>query len=398
MPGLAKPAFDPQALHSASLVIDTHADTPQRFLDLDEHGNTFDFVSSPLGHGSLNLAAARAGNLAAQFFAIWVDPNEFPAPVQPLRALELLDAVHRQVEAHPADLRLCLTPADILDARAAGRFAVLLGLEGGHAIAESLALLRTYHRLGVRYMTLTWSHTTTWADSSGDAEDATVPHHNGLSEFGKEVIAEMNRLGMMIDVSHASDKTLEDVLAYSTSPIIASHSSARALTQAPRNLTDDQIRAIASAGGVVMVNFFPAFISESWRQAWNAMKPERDQAHATAAASYRAAGQPVPFTVSEAVDRIFTERIGRPPLSDLIDHFEHILKVAGEDHIGIGSDFDGIPTTPQDMTTAADLPNITAALAERGIPAATLTKLLGTNLLKVFETIQSHAKRSPLTK
>ncbi len=384
---------DPLALHRSALVIDTHADTPQRFLDdLAPDGTPWDFVTSPLGHGHLNLNAARAGNLAAQFFAVWVDPTEYPTRLAH-RAFELLDATLRQVAAHPAELRLCLTPADILAARAEGRFAVLLGLEGGHSIENSLAHLRIFHALGVRYMTLTWSHTTDWADSSGDADDPSIPHHNGLSKFGREVIREMNRLGMMIDVSHVSDKALADVLATSTAPIIASHSSARALTKAPRNLTDDQLRAIAATGGVIMVNFFPAFIDESWRQAWNTQKPERDAAHDLAAAPYRATRQPVPFTISEAVDRRFTALIPRPPLYALIDHFEHILNIVGPDHIGIGSDFDGIPDTPKGISTAADLPRITESLMARGVPAQTMHKLLGQNLLRVMTQIQSQAKQ-----
>ena len=375
---------EPTELHAAALVVDGHADTAQRILD-----DSWDFVTSPLGHGSINLAAARAGNLNAQFFALWVDPTEYPATAHAQRALELLDAVTQQIQRHPADLRLCLTPADILAAKHEGRFAILLGLEGGHSIQNSLALLRIFHALGVRYMTLTWSHTTAWADSSGDIDDPSVPHHNGLTDFGREVIREMNRLGMMIDVSHISDKTLEDVLAISTAPVIASHSSARALTHAPRNLTDDQLRAIALTGGIVMVNFFPAFISEPWRQAWNALKPERDLALTQAAAPFRAANKPVPFAISDAVDRRFCARIPRPPLSDLIDHFLHILHISGPDHVGIGSDFDGIPDTPLGISTAADFPALTQALLARGVAPETIHKILGGNILRVFTEVQA---------
>ncbi|ADW68439.1 dipeptidase [Granulicella tundricola] len=367
-------------IHATALILDAHADTPQRFVD-----ENWSFTG-PLDDGMINLATAQEGNLAAEFFAIWVDPTEFPPGTQSDRAFQLIDGVLAQVRSAPEALALCRTPAEILVARKAGKFAIVLAVEGGHAIEDNLEILRTYHQLGVRYMTLTWSHTTTWADSSGDGG-----HHNGLTDFGKQVIREMNRLGMMVDVSHVSDKTLEDVLATSTAPIIASHSSARALTGAPRNLTDDQIRAIAATGGAVMVNFFPAFIDETWRAAWSALKPERDLAHQAAAAPYRLNGDPVPFAVSNAIDREFAARLERPPLSSLLDHIEHILRVAGEDHIGIGSDFDGIPATPAEIDTAADLIKITRGLYDRGITAEQLHKLLGGNLLRVFQSIQDHA-------
>jgi membrane dipeptidase len=364
-------------LHRQALIIDTHADTPQRFFD----GWSF---SDPLGSGMINLATARAGNLAAEFFALWVDPHEFPAGTHALQALALADATLEQVARNPDTLRLCLTPDDILAARGEGRFAVLLGLEGGHVIENSLALLRTFHRLGVRYMTLTWSNTNDWADSSSD-----TPRHNGLSLFGRDVIREMNRLGMMIDISHVSDQTFWQVLDLSTAPVIASHSSARALTPAPRNLTDNQLRALARKGGVCMVNFFPAFIDEPWRLAWEASRPERNAAQAEAAAPYRAAGVAVPFAVSDAIDRRFTALIGPPPLRSLIDHIEHVAQVAGIDHVGLGSDFDGIPQLPAGMASAADLPLITEALQARGFPDDALHKLLGQNLLRVMREIQA---------
>jgi membrane dipeptidase len=372
---------------AASVVIDGHADTPQRFLD-----ESWDFVTDPLGHGHLNLQAARRGGLDAQIFALWVDPTEYPPTQHAHRTLELLDGVLQQVRRHPAELCLCLSPADILQSKAEGRFAILLSIEGGHSIENSLALLRIYHQLGVRSMTLTWSHTTAWADSSGDIQNPAVAHHNGLTDFGREVIREMNRLGMMIDVSHVSDKTFWDVLELSTAPVIASHSCARALTQAPRNLTDDQLRALRDTGGMVGVNFYPAFIDESWRQAHNAQAPERQAAHKVAAAPCRAAGQPIPFVVSNAVDREFAARLPRPPLESLLAHFDHILHIAGEDHIGLGSDFDGISALPQGIDSAADLPTLTQALSEGGVSAGQLQKLLGGNLLRIFAAAQSRSQ------
>ncbi len=374
-------------IHRNAVVIDTHADTPQRFLD-----DAWDFTSAEGDWGGMiSLESARRGNLAAEFFAVWVDPaehGEHPAR----RALELTDAVLEQVRRHPDSLALCLGPADIVAARAAGKFAVLLGLEGGHAIENSLALLRNFYRLGIRYMTLTWANSNDWAESSGNHGATT---RAGLSPFGREVIAEMNRLGMMIDVSHVSDRTLDDVLAITSAPLIASHSSARALTDVPRNLTDAQLRAIAATGGAVMVNFYPGFIHQPWRDAWEDCRAERAAMQGQAAAPYRAQARPVPFSVSNAIDRSFAEhiaaRVGRPPFSALMAHFQHITRVAGIDHVGIGSDFDGIPALPEGIDSAADLWRITEALCGRGYTAADIHKVLGGNLLRVFHAVEAAA-------
>ena len=374
---------DPLAVHRSAIVIDTHADTPQRFLD-----ESWDFTD-PLHGGMLNLDSARRGGLHAQFFSIWVDPTQYPAHTSAQRTLALIEATLNQVRKHPDKLQLCLSPDDIFAAHAAAKFAVLMGIEGGHSIENSIHLLRRYHHLGARYMTLTWSNTNDWADSSGDLHNPAIKHHDGLTPFGHQVIHEMNRLGMMVDISHASDKTLADVLATTRAPIIASHSSARALTHSHRNLTDDQLRAIAQNNGVVMLNFFPAFIDEAWRQAWAAKSSEREQAHAALATQYHPKGLPVPFTASDQIDREFAARIGRAPFHSLIDHFEHIIRIAGISHVGIGTDFDGFPTPPQGIDSAADLPKITAALMQRGHSAQDLHKLLGGNLLRVFRQVQA---------
>ena len=383
-PEATGPAPTPAQVHASALVIDTHADTPQRFLE-DDSGQPWDFTSPNLGAGHLSLATARQGNLAAEFFAIWPEPSAWPGRFAH-RTLTLIDGVLEQVRRHPDQLALCLTPADILAARAAGKFAILMGIEGGHAIENSLALLRLYHQLGVRYMTLTWANANDWADSSGD-----TPRHGGLTAFGREVIVEMNRLGMMIDVSHASDATLADVLNTSRAPILASHSAARALTNSPRNLTDPQLQAIASNGGAVMVNFYAAFIDEDYRQAVVALKPERSARHQALAAEYAARNEPIPFHASNRIDCEFAARLPRPPFQSLIDHFDHIIQVAGIDHVGIGTDFDGISALPEGIDSAADLPKITAALMARGYSAADLHKVLGGNLMRVFTAAQAAA-------
>jgi membrane dipeptidase len=373
---------DPQAVHNSAIVVDTHADTPQRFVD--EH---WDFTD-PLNGGMLNYDSAKKGNLDAQFFSIWVDPGQYPANASARRTLELIDGTLEQVRKHPDKLALCTTPDQIIATHKQGKFCVMMGIEGGHSIENSLGLLRDYYRLGVRYMTLTWSNTNDWADSSGDIDDPTVTHHNGLTPFGKDVVREMNRLGMMVDISHVSDKTFWDVIETSKAPVIASHSSSRALTNAPRNMTDDMIRAVSKNGGVVMVNFFPAFIDEQWRQAWAAQAPERKKAQDALEAEYKAKGLAVPYAASDKIDREFAAKIGRAPFNSLIDHFDHIIKVAGIDHVGIGTDFDGIPVPPAGIDSAADFPKITAALMARGYSAEDVKKVLGGNILRVFAEVQ----------
>ncbi len=387
MPSLPDPDYSQTTQHK-HLILDTHADTAQRFAD--EHWSFTD----DLGDGHLNLLSARAANLAGEFFAIWPEPTQWRGRFAH-RTLQLIDSVLEQVRRAPDHLRLCTSAADISAANAEGRFAVMMGIEGGHAIENSLALLRTYFQLGVRYMTLTWANSNEWAESSGNLGHPDLPSHHGLTSFGKDVVREMNRLGMMVDVSHVSDQTLADVLATSAAPVIASHSSARALTAAPRNLTDDQIHAIASAGGAVMINFYPAFIDENWRTAWNALTPERHAAQSLLEAEYLAKGQPVPYRLSNGIDRAFAARLPRPPLCSLIDHIDHVATIAGVDHVGIGTDFDGISALPEKIDSAADLPKVSSALIARGYSDQELNKILGGNLLRVLRKVEVAAKDHP---
>ena len=375
---------DPAAVHASALVIDGHADTAQRFVDESwEFTSPLAIADQPAGH--LNLATARRGNLSAEFFALWPDPAQCPDARYALRTLTLLDAVREHVRRHPADLALCTSPKDILAARAANKFAILLGIEGGHAIENSLALLRLYYTLGVRYMTLTWTNSNDWAESSADLRPKSP---TGLTDFGRQVIAEMNRLCMMVDLAHVSDRTFAEVLAVTRAPVLVSHSSARALTHSPRNLTDDQLRALAANGGLCMVNFYSAFIDEQYRQSWVAQKPALAAAQKKLAAEYPR-GTPVPHHITNRLDREFAARLPRPPLSSLIAHFDHIIRVAGIDHVGIGTDFDGICALPEGINSAADLPKITAALLARGHSPVDLHKILGGNLLRLFIATQT---------
>jgi membrane dipeptidase len=383
-----------EAVHKSALVIDTHADTPQRFVD--EH---FD-LGDPLNGGDFNLETARQGSLGAEFFSIWAEPDRYKGQYA-RRTLELIDAVKQQAAKHPDKMVLVTSAEGIEWAHRQHKLAALMGIEGGHSIEGSLALLREYYALGVRYMTLTWNNSNGWADSSGDIDDATVTHtKEGLSEFGKDVIYEMNRLGMMVDVSHVSDRTFFRTLIISRAPVIASHSSARALCDAPRNLTDDMLLAIArsggpeSKGGVVQVTFYSAFISQKYRDAQKAMMPEVQKQEAELKAKARAEGREATAPEIADFERKAFARVPRPPLSDLIDHIDHVAKVAGVDHVGLGSDFDGVNgQLPEGLDSPADFPKITAALMARGYSAEDCRKILGGNLLRVFREVEAVSKQ-----
>ena len=373
-----------KAIHDSALVIDTHDDTPQRFLD----GN-FDIASTdPKDPGHISLDKARAGNLSALFFSIWVDPK-FNEGHFARNAFDLIDSVYEQAARHPDRMTMAFSTGDIERAHKEKKLAALMGIEGGHAIENDIHLLRDFYRLGVRYMTLSWANTNEWADSSGDQKDAKVPRHNGLTDFGKQVVLEMNRLGMMVDISHVSDKTFYDTIGTTKAPLIASHSSSRALTNQPRNMTDDMLRAVTKNGGVVQVNFFNGFLDENFRTAMNAQEKDREAATARRTAELKAAGKPASYFATEPVEREWLAKIPRPPLKSLIDHIDHIAKIAGIDHVGLGSDFDGVSgATPEGIDSAADLPRITQALMDRGYSAADIHKILGGNLLRVFREVE----------
>jgi membrane dipeptidase len=367
-------------IQDSAIVVDTHADTPQRFLD-----ENYDIGSTdPKDYGHISLDKAKAGNLRAEFFSIWVEPETNQGHFA-RHTLDLIDAVYEQAARYPDRMMMAFSVADVERAHREHKLAALLGIEGGHSIENDVHLLRDFYRLGVRYMTLSWSNTNEWADSSGDIDKTTVQHHNGLTDGGKQIVIEMNRLGMLVDISHVSDKTFYDAIAVTKAPVIASHSSARALTNHARNVTDDMLRAVAKNGGVVQVNFYSAFIDENYRKAAEAQKKDRDAAVKANADQLRAAGKTVTYLDNDRIEREWAARIPRPPLSSLIDHIDHIAKIAGIDHVGLGSDFDGVSgATPEGIDSAADLPKITQALLDRGYGADDIRKILGGNLLRVF--------------
>jgi membrane dipeptidase len=373
-----------QKIHDSALIIDTHADTPQRFLD-----EGFDIGSTdPNDIGHISLDKARRGNLGAEFFSIWVEPETNQGHFA-RHTFDLIDSVYEQAARHPDRMMMAFSTADIERAHREHKLAALMGIEGGHSIEADIHLLRDYYRLGVRYMTLSWSNTNEWADSSGDINDPKIQHHNGLTDLGKQVVLEMNRLGMMVDISHVADKTFWDAIATTKAPVIASHSSARALVDAPRNMTDDMLKAVAKNGGVVQVNFFNGFIDDNFRKANEAQRADELSARQKYLEQKKSEGQEVSYIELDRIEREWIAKIPRPPLKSLIDHIDHIAKVAGVDHVGLGSDFDGVSgATPQGIDSAADLPKITQALLDRGYSAEDIHKILGGNLMRVFREVE----------
>jgi membrane dipeptidase len=328
----------------------------------------------------------REGGLGAIFFAIWV-PATATGRGAVERGLGQIAAVRRQAELHPNDLTLAKTANDIRRARDAGRIALLIGIEGGHLINHDLGVLREYASLGASYMTLTHTRNTDWADASTDK-----PAHNGLSDFGKDVIREMNRIGMIVDVSHVSDKTFNDVLELSDAPVFASHSSCRAICDAPRNLSDGAIEALAAKGGVVQINFHMGFLSQEMRDAEKAQPHLETQVDSETA---RLCGENVACKLLES-DRIMRAwmaegKLPRVDWSKIIEHIDHAVKVAGIDHVGLGSDFDGA-VMPYGMEDASHLPRITEALLERGYVEEEIQKILGGNTLRLMQNVAVAAK------
>jgi len=373
-----------RAIHESAIVVDTHADTPQRFLD-----DNFDIGNSdPKDIGHLSLDKARAGNLGAEFFSIWVDPETNQGHYAK-HTMELIDTVYEQAARHPDRMMMAFSVADIERAHKQKKLAALMGIEGGHSIENSIRVLRDFYRLGVRYMTLSWSNTNEWADSSGDMDKPQIQHHNGLTDFGKRVVLEMNRLGMMVDISHVADKTFWDAIAVTKAPVIASHSSARALSSAPRNMTDDMLRAVEKNGGVVDVNFYSGFDDQAYWDAEQAQKEERDAAVKGYVDKLKAEGKTPSYMDEEKIQRQWMAKLPRPPFKVLIDQIDHIAKVAGVDHVGLGSDFDGVSgQTPEGMDSAADLPKITQGLLDHGYSAEDIRKILGGNVLRVFAEVE----------
>jgi membrane dipeptidase len=339
-------------VHRSALLIDTHNDLPSRTVagfDIGPRAST----------GQTDLVRLREGGVGAVFFSVYVAGTYVNGNRSANRALQMIDTVRHDIAGrYPKDFMLATAADEIETAHRQGKIAALMGLEGGHAIEDSLRLLRDYYRLGVRYMTLTHSNTNGWADSSGDMDKKDVAHHNGLTDLGKQVVREMNRLGMIVDISHVSDKTFWDVLAVSSAPPFASHSSCRAFCNAPRDMTDEMIVALAKKGGVVHINFECSFLTQEARDAYVAKKPQ-------------------------------------PPatLDDVVKHIDHVVKIAGIDAVGIGSDFDGVDCVPSGLEDVSKFPKLTRALLEKGYKAEDIRKIYGGNTLRVMRAVEARREK-----
>jgi membrane dipeptidase len=362
-------------IHTSMILIDTHNDITSRTVDGYDIGKN-------KNDGHTNVAALKQGGVSAQFFAVYVDSSYVKGNHSANRTLQMIDTVrHDIVERYPNDFTLATTADEIERIHKQGKIAALMGIEGGHAIEDSLRLLRDYYDLGIRYMTLTHTNTNSWADSSGDVEKAGIEHHNGLTPFGKQVVREMNRLGMMVDISHVADKTFWDALQTSSAPIIASHSSCRALCNVPRNMTDDMIAGLAKKGGVMQINFNCGFLSE--KSAAAAKGVEAALLARVGAASMS----------DDALIEEYRKKVPPATLADVVAHIDHAVKVGGIDAVGIGSDFDGVSCTPTGLEDVSKFPNLTRALLEKGYSEADIRKIYGGNTLRLMRAVEAEAKR-----
>ncbi|HTC36076.1 MAG TPA: dipeptidase [Bryobacteraceae bacterium] len=363
-----------ERIHRSMLLIDTHNDITSRTVDGYDIGKN-------KNDGHTNITSLKEGGVGAQFFAVYVSSSYVNGNHSANRTLQMIDTVrHDIVERYPNDFVLAGTADDIERIHKQGKIAALMGIEGGHAIEDSLRLLRDYYDLGIRYMTLTHTNTNSWADSSGDVDKAGVEHHNGLTPFGKQVVREMNRLGMMIDISHTADKTFWDALAVSTAPIIASHSSCRALCNVPRNMTDEMIAALGKKGGVMQINFNCPFLSEK-----------------SAAASKTVKDSTLPGAAGEdATIAEYRKKVPPATLEDVVAHIDHAVKVGGIDAVGIGSDFDGVFCTPVGLEDVSKFPNLTRALLVKGYSEADIRKIYGGNTLRVMRAVEAEARKEQM--
>jgi membrane dipeptidase len=384
-PSPSAAANDPRSIHTRAIAIDMHADTTQRMVDegLD--------ISGRLDDGHLDSVRMKEGGLDAQFFSIWVEPQLYGGGGASAvnRADDQIKAVRSLAEKHPETWALATTAADIRRVAGEGKLAALLGLEGGYAIDERLENVERYYKMGVRYMSPAWSVSTSWAGSSGDE----VGRTRGLNDFGREVIREMNRLGIMIDVSHVSDKTFWDIINNSEKPVIATHSACRAIANVPRNLDDEMLRALAQKGGVCCVVFYPEFLEPSWSE--KKKRVDREIAGMVQQASDEETRSPAWKKIAR--DRIrlreYARRLPAVTVARIADHIDHIVRLVGIDAVGIGSDFDGIQAVPQDLSTVAELPRLTEELLRRGYKEEDIDKILGGNILRVMEEVEKGTRR-----
>ncbi len=358
-------------LHSRASVCDLHSDTVLKL----QKGDFILGERHSTGH--IDIPRLKEGGVDLQVFAIWVDPKYLPDSAA-RQALDLIDLFYQQLEKYPQDLELVTNLKEFKNADKKEKIACLLGLEGGHSIESDLSMLRTFYRLGVRYMTLTWENSNPLASSAAD----TSTQKAGLTDLGKETVKEMNRLGMMVDVSHLSEEAFWDVVNLSSAPIIASHSCVRAICDHYRNLTDEQIKAIAKSGGVIGINFFSAYLDDDFRKTSDSIYKEINIRKGEIKEKFKGDDK----KIEEETSLLYKNANFPAPttLSKLVDHIDYIVKLVGSDYAGLGSDFDGIPAIPLEIKDASGLPAITQELMNRGYKDEDIKKILGGNFLRVF--------------
>lgn len=366
-----------------AILIDTHNDVTSLTVE------GYD-IATPNTHGQTDLARMK-GFLGAEFFAVYVGAEYVNGNHSANRALQMIDTTRTDIiAAHPNEFVFATTADDIVRAHKEHKIAALMGIEGGHAIEDSLRLLRDYYALGVRYMTLTHFNTNNWADAQGDFNDPKVLKHNGLTPFGKDVVREMNRLGMMVDISHTADKTFWDAIETSSSPIIASHSSCRAISSHTRNMTDDMIRALAKNGGTMQINFDCSYLSQRYN---DEARPLQEKRHAEYAKIQEITD---PAAREEALKKLREEMAAESPkpatLDDVVAQIDHAVKIGGIDHVGIGTDFDGVGCVPAELSSYDKFPALTRALLEKGYSADDIKKIYGGNLLRVMRAVEQRAR------
>src|ERR1700684_3248232 len=363
-------------LHFSSIVLDTHDDTTQRFFSKD-----YDLGKrNPEGH--VDIPRMREGGMNAIFFSIWID-GRITGPPAVQKALDQIDAVHEYVKKYSKDMAFCRTAEEVRRAHAQGKIAALIGVEGGHMIGNDIRVLRMFGDLGVRYMTLSHFYNDEWADSSTDK-----PAHNGLTDFGKDIVREMNRQGIMVDISHVSDKTFYDALEVSKAPLIASHSSCRAICDHVRDMSDEIIKALAAKGGVIQINYEKSFIDQAYKDAYAKASGGVVQHLDELKKKCGDDGECFEREMKKDEEKLIAEgKLPHVTWEKVVEHIDHAVKLVGADHVGLGSDFDGA-NMPEGLEDASKLPIITEALMRKGYSDSDIRKILGENTLRVMEAAE----------
>jgi membrane dipeptidase len=367
-------------LHFSSIVVDTHDDTTQRFFS-----KGFD-LGKRNADGHVDIPRMREGGLDALFFSIWID-GRITGPQAVQKALDQIDAVRENVQKYPKDIVLARTAEDVRRAHAEGKIAALMGVEGGHMIGNDMHVLRIFADLGVRYMTLTHFYNDEWADSSTDK-----PAHNGLTDFGKDIVREMNRQGILVDISHVSDKTFYDALEVSKAPLIASHSSCRALCNHVRDMSDDMIKALAAKGGVIQINYEKSFIDQAYKDAYDKAAGGAKEHIDAVTKACNFDEECIGKELAKAEQQLIAEgKLPHVSWERIVDHIDHAVKLVGADHVGLGSDFDGA-SMPDGLEDCSKLPKITEALLRKGYSEDDIRKILGGNTLRILAQAEKVSK------